>query len=317
MIPTTTPPATTRPPAPAPASARRVPAQLRETLLRLACLAPPVMLLGLLVGYPIVETLWLSFTHSSLINPEPEFVGLENFTTAVASPTFRIVLLNTLLWTAIVVALQFVLGMAAASLLAKRFRGRAVLRVLLVLPWVMPGITAGLLWKMLEDPYVGPVNAVLDGLGLVSGNPAWLAEESTALLGVALAAAWKGFPVSALMYLAAYQNVPDELREAARTDGAGPWRVFWHVTLPSMAPTIRTTVLLTTVWTFNTFDLIYVMTKGGPGVSSEVVSSLIYRTAFVDVDHGAAASYGVVSVAVLAVFSVLYLRQVRGAGGLR
>jgi ABC-type sugar transport system permease subunit len=317
MIPTTTPPATSRAPAPTPVPTERLSARRRETLLRLACLAPPVLLLGLLVGYPIIETAWLSLTHSSLINPDPEFVGLENFTTAFASPTFRTVLLNTLLWTVAVVALQFVLGMAAASLLSKRFHGRGVLRVLLVVPWVMPGITAGLLWKMLEDPYVGPINAVLGGLGLVSDNPAWLAEEGTALLGVVVAAAWKGFPVSALMYLAAYQNVPEELREAARTDGAGPWRVFWHVTLPSMAPTIRTTVLLTTVWTFNTFDLIYVMTKGGPGVSSEVMSSLIYRTAFVDVDHGAATSYGVVSVAVLAVFSVLYLRQVRGTGGLR
>jgi ABC-type sugar transport system permease subunit len=316
MIPTTTS-SRAAPGAPAPVPAPRLTTARRETLLRLACLAPPVLLLGLLVGYPIVETLWLSLTHSSLIHPDPVFVGFENFATAAASPTFRTVLLNTLVWTVLVVALQFLLGMAAASLLSKRFRGRAVLRVLLVVPWVMPGITAGLLWKMLEDPYLGPINAVLEGLGLVSGDPAWLAEESTALLGVVVAAAWKGFPVSALMYLAAYQNVPAELREAARTDGAGPWRVFWHVTLPSMAPTIRTTVLLTTVWTFNTFDLIYVMTKGGPGVSSEVMSSLIYRTAFVDVDHGASASYGVVSVAVLAVFSVLYLRQVRGAGGLR
>lgn len=289
----------------------------RETLLRLACLAPAVVLLVALIGYPVIEVGWLSLTHSSLINPEPRFVGLENFVIAFASPTFHTVLLNSVIWTVLVVILQFALGMAAAVLLSKRFRGRALLRVLLVIPWVMPGITAGLVWKMLEDPYLGPVNAILGALGVVDGNPAWLGEEGTALLGVVAAAVWKGFPVSALMYLAAYQNVPEELREAARMDGARPWRVFWHVTLPGMAPTIRTTVLLTTVWTFNTFDLIYVMTKGGPGVSSEVLSSFIYRTAFVDVDHGAAAAYGVVSVVVLSVFSVLYLRQVRGGGGLR
>lgn len=290
-------------------------ASRRETLLRLACIAPPLVLLVALIGYPILNVAWLSLTHSSLINPEPQFVGLANFTAAFRDPTFGTVMLNSLIWTVLVVILQFVLGMAAAVLLSKRFRGHATLRVLLVVPWVMPGITAGLLWKMLEDPYVGPINTVLTGLGLVEGNPAWLGEESTSLLGVVVAAAWKGFPISALMYMAAYQNVREDLREAARIDGARPWRVFWHVTLPAMAPTIRTTVLLTTVWTFNTFDLIYVMTKGGPGVSSEVISSFIYRTAFVDVDHGTAAAYGVVSVVVLSVFSVLYLRQVRVGGG--
>ncbi|WP_212732717.1 carbohydrate ABC transporter permease [Streptomyces oceani] len=283
----------------------------------MACLAPPLLLLGVLVLYPVLDVAWLSLTHSSLINPDPEFVGGRNYAEAFGDPQFRAVLLNSLVWTVVVVVAQFVLGMTAAVLLSKRFRGSAVLRVLVVVPWIMPGITAGLVWKMLEDPYLGPVNALLSGLGLVEGNPAWLGEESTSLYAVAVAAAWKGFPMSAVMYLAAYQGVPEELREAARMDGARPWQVFRHVTLPGMAPTIRVTLLLTTVWTFNSFDLIYVMTKGGPGVSSEVLSSFIYRTAFVDVNHGSAATYGMVSVTVLTVFSVFYLRQMRHTGGLR
>lgn len=289
----------------------------RETVLRIACLVPPIALLALLVGYPVLNVAWLSLTRGTMINPIPRFVGLENFAAAFADPVFHTVLVNTLLWTVVVVAFQFLLGMASAVLLSRRFVGRGLLRTLLVVPWIMPGITAGLIWKMLEDPYLGPINAVLSWLGLVTDNPAWLGQESTALFGVVVAAVWKGFPMSALMYLAAYQNVSGELREAARVDGARGWGVFWHVTLPGMAPTIITTVLLTSVWTFNTFDLIYVMTKGGPGVSSEVLSSLIYRTAFVDVDSGAAAAYGVVSVAILAIFSVVYLRQVRRIGELR
>jgi ABC-type sugar transport system permease subunit len=289
----------------------------RETLLRAACLAVPAAVLLALIAYPLLDAAWLSLTRSSLINPRPRFTGLANYISAFSDPDFRTIVGNTLVWTAAVVAGQFVLGMASAVLLSKKLAGRAVLRVLLVVPWVMPGITAGLVWKMLEDPYLGPVNALLRGLGLIHGNPAWLADDHTALLGVAVAAIWKGFPMSAVMYLAAYQSVPEELREAAWVDGARPWQVFRHVTLPGMAPTIRTTVLLTTVWTFNSFDLIYVMTKGGPGVSSDVLSSSIYRIAFLDVDRGTASAYGMVSVAVLAVFSVLYLRQVRRAGGLR
>ncbi|WP_020496689.1 carbohydrate ABC transporter permease [Sciscionella marina] len=289
----------------------------KESLIRFACLAPLLILLAVLIGYPVLDVLWLSTTKSSLIHPEPDFIGLGNFADAFTDSALLTVLRNTLVWTVLVVLLQFLLGLGSAILLSKRIRGAAVLRVLLVIPWVMPGITAGLVWKMLEDPYLGPVNQVLKALGLISGEPAWLGDQGTALFGVILAAVWKGFPMSALMYLAAYRTVSEELRDAARVDGARPWRVFWHVTLPAMAPTIRTTVLLTTIWTFNSFDLIYVMTKGGPGVSSQVLSGHIYRTAFLDVDHGAAAAYGVIAVLVLGVFSALYLRQVRAEGGLR
>lgn len=295
----------------------RGPRGRRERLLRAACIAPPLALLAVLVGYPLVDTLRTSFMRSTFIQPDAVFVGWDNFTALFAADEFWAVVRNSLIWTAAVVALQFVLGLAAAILLSQRFRGRTALRAVVIVPWVMPGIIAGVLWKLVYDPYLGPLNDLLGGIGLVDGNPAWLGSSSTALLAVILAAVWKGFPLSAVMYMAAYQNVPQELRDSARIDGATRWLEFRHVTLPSMAPTIRTTVLLTTVWTFNYFDLVYVMTKGGPGVSTEIFPTAIYRQAFSEVDYGAAAAYGVVSVAVLSVFTVLYLRQLNRAGGLR
>ncbi|NUR89990.1 MAG: sugar ABC transporter permease [Nonomuraea sp.] len=285
-----------------------------EKLIRALCVAPPLILLAALVGYPLVETVITSFTRSTFIQPDAVFVGLKNFATLLGGAEFWSVVLNSLIWTVLVVVLQFVLGMLAAILMNQRFAGRAALRVAVIIPWVMPGIIAGVVWKLVYDPYLGPLNALLGDLGLISGNPAWLGSSGTALLAVIVAAVWKGFPLSAIMYLAAYQGVPQELREAARLDGASRWGEFVHVTLPSMASTIRTTVLLTTVWTFNYFDLVYVMTKGGPGVSTEIFPTVVYRQAFQEVNYGLAAAYGVVSVLVLSTFTVLYLRQLNKAG---
>jgi multiple sugar transport system permease protein len=296
------------------ASAKR--RQNRQTALRVLCIVPPVALLGALVAYPLANAVYLSFTKSSFINPDPDFAGLANYKAILTSDTFLTVVKNSLIWTVAVVAAQFVLGLASAILLSQRFKGRLVLRSLVILPWIMPGVIAGVLWKLLYDPYLGPVNALASGLGLVDGNPAWLGQTSTALAAVVVAAIWKGFPLSTIMYMASYQGVPNELREAARSDGANAWQVFLHVTLPAMAPTIRTTVLLTTVWTFNYFDLVYVMTAGGPGTSTEIFPTYIYREAFQNVRYGVAGAYGVISVVLLSIFTVVYLRQLNKSGGL-
>jgi ABC-type sugar transport system permease subunit len=288
----------------------------RESLIQVLCIAPPIILLLALVGYPLVQTLYLSFMKSTLIQPQPVFVGLGNFVKIFSSSDFWNVFANSAVWTIVIVGLQFVLGMAAALILNRKFVGRGFLRAAVVIPWVMPGVIAGSLWKLLYEPYLGPIAQMLGVVGVPAENAAWLGNASTALFAVIVVAVWKGFPLSAVMYTAAYQNVPDELREAARLDGANAWQVFRNVVLPSMAPTIRSTMVLTTVWTFNYFDLIYVMTKGGPGDSTEIFPTAIYRLAFVDVNYGLSSAYGIVSVAVLGIFTVLYLRQLNKSGSL-
>lgn len=295
---------------------RRSPHIRRERLLQILCIVPPIALLIALVGYPLVQTLYLSVMKSTLIQPDPEFVGLGNFVKIFTSSKFWTVASNSIVWTLVVVLLQFVIGMAVAVILNRKFVGRGVLRAAVVIPWVMPGVIAGVLWKLLYEPYLGPIAQMLGWVGVPAADAAFLANGSTALFAVIVVAVWKGFPLSAVMYTAAYQNVPDELREAARLDGANAWQVFRNVVLPSMASTIRSTVLLTTVWTFNYFDLVYVMTKGGPGDSTEIFPTAIYRLAFQDVNYGMSSAYGIVSVAVLGVFTVLYLRQLNKAGSL-
>lgn len=295
---------------------RRTREQRKDLIIQILCVLPPIVLLIALIGYPLVQTVYLSVMKSTLIHPEPSFVGFQNFLKIFSSSSFWNVAMNSIVWTVVIVALQFLLGMGAAVILSRRFRGRGFLRAAIVIPWVMPGVIAGVLWKLLYEPYLGPISQVLGAFGLSAESTAFLGNAATALAAVIIVAVWKGFPLSAVMYTAAYQNVPEELREAARLDGANAWQVFRAVTLPSMAPTIRSTIVLTTVWTFNYFDLIYVMTKGGPGESTEIFPTAIYRLAFQDVDYGLSSAYGVVSVLVLGVFTILYLRQLNKSGSL-
>jgi multiple sugar transport system permease protein len=231
----------------------------------------------------------------------------------IASPVFVQILANSLIWTVGVVVFQFVVGLATALLLNQSFVGRGLLRALVIVPWVMPGIIGGILWKLMYDPYLGLVNAFLMKIHVTDHNIPWLAQPDTVMAAIIFAAVWKGAPFSTLMYLAALQNVSSDLVEAAHLDGANRWQRLRSVVLPEMAPTIRTTILLTTVWTFNYFDLIYITTRGGPGISSHIFPTWIYEQAFVKVQQGLAATYGIISVVILLIFSMLYLRELNRA----
>jgi multiple sugar transport system permease protein len=285
----------------------------RGSLLGYALIAPAVVLIGLLILYPLGDAIYLSMTRNSFINPNARFVGLDNYRQILRSPVFREVVQNSIVWTVCVVVVQFVVGIATALLLNQRFVGRGAMRALVIVPWVMPGIIGGILWKLMYEPYLGLVNRFLIGGGIIHHYIPWLAQPDTVMAAIIVAAVWKGAPFSTLMYLAAYQNVSHDLIEAAQLDGANFWQRLRTVLIPEMAPTIRTTVLLTTVWTFNYFDLIYITTRGGPGIASHIFPTYIYELAFVKVQYGLAATYGVVSVVILLVFSSLYIRELNKA----
>jgi multiple sugar transport system permease protein len=263
------------------------------------------------VLYPLGLIIWTSFQKSTFINPQPVFIGLNNYAALLRTDLFWQVLGQSVYWTVGTVGGQFLVGLAIALLLNQRFHGRGFLRVLVLVPWVMPGVLTGLLWKFMYDPYFGLVNTVGQGLGLWSGDPALLADKTMVMPALIVAAIWKGAPFSILMYLAALQSRPAEQVEAARIDGANPVQVFRYVTLPSISPVIRSTLLLTIIWTFNYFDLIYVTTGGGPVNATQIAPTYIYQLAFKDANYGRASAFGVLSMLALGLFSVLYLRQLR------
>ena len=205
-----------------------------------------------------------------------------------------------------VVLLQNVIGFAVALLLNQRLPTSGLMRSLVLLPWILPGVVAAILWRFMYDPQLGLINSFLIRIGLADQGVAWLAESSTAMGAAVVAAVWKGFPFSAVVYLAALQNVDKEQVEAAIIDGAGPLRRLFSVVIPSMREVIVINIVLTTILTFNYFDMIWVLTRGGPQNATHIFPTKIYELGFGQFRFGEAAAYGVFSILVLAVLIALY-----------
>jgi multiple sugar transport system permease protein len=287
---------------------------LGDKLLALLFILPAVVLVGGLMYYPMASAFSESLFETSFLSPDPKFIGLDNYQDMIEDSGFWQIVRNSLTWTIFVVLLQNVAGMATAVLLNQNLPGRGIMRAVVLLPWVLPGIVAALLWRFMYDPQLGLINSILISLAVVDKGIPWLAQPSTAMLAVVLAAIWKGFPFSTVIYLAALQGVDNEQIEAAQMDGANAWQRFIHVVIPSVWHIILLNLLLTTIFTFNYFDMIWVTTKGGPLNSTHIFPTIIFQLGFGEFQFGRAAAYGVVAVLMLAIFAFLYLRELRPSG---
>lgn len=270
-------------------------------------LAPALILMAVLLYYPMVGTVIESFRDSSFINPQPRFVGWALYEKIFASRDFYEVLRNSIIWTLGVVILQNLLGFFAAMLLNQGLLLQGTLRALVLLPFILPGVVTAILWRFMYDPQLGLINSLMIRLGLFDDSAAWLADSSTAMAAVIFVAIWKGFPFSMLIYLAALQNVDKSQMEAATLDGAGPVRRLLDVTLPAIKDVILVNVVLTLILTFNYFDIVWVLTRGGPQNATHIFPTKIFETGFGQFRFGEAATYGVFSILVLAVFVALYV----------
>ncbi|HEY6433530.1 MAG TPA: sugar ABC transporter permease [Acetobacteraceae bacterium] len=234
-----------------------------------------VVLIGL-AAYPLIDGVWTSFTNREVAKPG-SFIGLANFATLFASQTFRIAALNSVLLTVGAVATKTILGLGCAALLTQRFPLRGLVRALAFLPWAVPGLVAALGWRWLFDEQAGVFNAVLLMTGLSDTPVSWLSDPDTALVSIGIATVWQGLPFYMLMFIAALATVPAELYEAAAIDGAGAWRRFTRITLPSIADVIGVTVMLSAIWTFNNFNMVYILTGGGPDDRTQILPTLAYE----------------------------------------
>ena len=276
-------------------------------------LAPTLLLMGAMLYYPMVGTVIESFHDTSFINPEPRFVGWAIYEKIWSSRQFPEVVWNSIVWTLGVVLLQNVLGFFAAMLLNQNLPGQGLMRALVLLPFVLPGVVTAILWRFMYDPQLGLINSILIRLGLLEENAAWLASSDTAMAAVIFVAVWKGFPFSMLIYLAALQNVDKSQLEAATIDGAGAWRRLVDVTLPSIRDVIVVNIVLTLILTFNYFDIVWVLTRGGPQNATHIFPTKIFETGFGQFRFGDAAVYGVFSILILAVLVALYVIVQQGA----
>lgn len=272
-------------------------------------LAPMLLVMLLLTAWPLMRTIWLSFTDAALIGSgdAPGWIGVENYLYALSDPDFRLSLWRTLYFTLVSVAFEGVIGVLVALLLNQRFTGRNVLRVLVILPWALPTIVNAMMWRLNFNPDYGSVNALLTQLGILDGYRSWLGSPDSALNTVMFADVWKNYPLVTLLVLAALQSIPDDLFEAARLDGASAWRRFRAITFPAIVGALSVALVLRTIDAFKIFDIIYVMTRGGPVDSTKTLSFYVYQESFSYLRAGSGAAYAILMTLLCAVLIALYM----------
>ena len=282
----------------------------RAGLVPFAFLLPAIAVTAAIVLYPVLQTVWLSLHSYVIYDPEATaFVGLANFRAVLGDEVFWISLRHSVVWIVGVVALQFLLGLVTALLLNESFWWRGLARALVVVPWALPSVIIGLMWTWMYDFNVGVINDLLLRTGLIAEPVAWLARPDTALAAIMAALVWQGFPFFAVTLLAGLQTVPAELYEAAEIDGAGRWRRFVSITLPSIADVIATALLLRTIWVANSLDVILVMTGGGPGYATHTLPFYAFQRAYSGMEFSYGAALALVLTLMLLAVVWLYVRR--------
>ncbi|MCB0141204.1 MAG: sugar ABC transporter permease [Caldilineaceae bacterium] len=272
----------------------------RASIMGYLMVAPVVISLLILVIYPFFFAIWISFTDR-MVGSQGNFVGLANYRYLINWIDFRATVRNTIVLVISVQSLKLVLGMGIALLLNQQIRGRQLWRSLILIPWAMPAFVAFITWKLLYAPQGGAFNYILLNLGLVDTHVDFLSTKTWAMPSVIVASFWRGFPFWVISFLAALQNVPQELYEAAAIDGASAWQRFRHVTMPSIRHVVLVVLLLSTIWTTNSFEAIWLLTQGGPSSATMTFPVLAYF-GLQNLRIGEAAS---VSVSMLPVFAML------------
>ena len=247
----------------------------RQALTGYLLVVPALVLLLGLVAYPFFFAIIISFTDRIVGRPG-HWVGLENFRYLFNQPSFAKTVSNTIVMVVVSDIAKLFIGLGLAVLLNQAVPGRGLMRAVIMLPWAMPGFIAFLIWKVLFIPIGGGINLILTDTGLYTGIIDWLGQKSTALPAVIIATVWRGFPFWTISFLAALQGVPQELYEAAKCDGATAFQRFRHITLPTIRPVILIVVLMSSIWTANSFENIWIMTQGGPSDATMVFPVLAY-----------------------------------------
>ncbi|MGK7872946.1 MAG: carbohydrate ABC transporter permease [Xenococcaceae cyanobacterium] len=263
----------------------------REQFIGWILVAPALLLLLLVFAYPIGRAFLLSlFTENLGTNLQPVFNGLQNYSRMAGDGRFWQSLWNTTVFTTISVIVELFLGMGIALVLNQSFKGRSVVRTIAILPWALPTAVMALAWTWIFNDQYGIANDILQRLGLIDIGINWLGEPTLAMFSVIIADVWKTTPFISILLLAGLQSIPNELYEANAMDGATPWQSFVHLTLPLLMPQILIAMLFRFAQAFGIFDLVQVMTGGGPGGATEVVSIYIYATVmrYLDFGYGAA-----------------------------
>jgi ABC-type sugar transport system permease subunit len=279
-------------------------------ILGLLLVAPAMLAILGVVLFPMFNSLWLSLQQHDLSRPqENAFIWFRNYIDLLQDPRYLNSLQATFKFSLFSVVIELALGVAIAMTLNQDFRGRRFVRGLMILPWAMPSIVNAAMWKWIYNADYGALNALLSQLYVISHYQVWLAEPGTAMTLIILANVWKETPFTVILVLAALQTIPDDLYEASRVDGATEWQTFLRITLPLIMPILMIAGLLQFIWGFQTFELVYIVTGGGPFSSTEMTNLRVYAMTFRSLRFGYGAAMAYLTSLIIFIPAVLYIRS--------
>jgi len=277
--------------------------------------APALLVIALIIGFPIGYSFWLSLQRNNLKQPAKRgFLGLDNYLSLITDQTFLTSISITTAFTVVVVLVTTGLSLVLALVLNETFIGRGVLRSLILLPWAIPGVVGGLMWRWIFDAKVGALNGLFVGLGVIQDYQPFLATPTSAFLVIVAAEVWGMLPFASMILLAGLTAIPAEMYDAARVDRAGAIQRFRQVTLPWLLHPLLMVLILQTMGAFRAFDIVYLLTGGGPGESTNVIALQAIRTALTYTDIGLGSAYAYVIMLITLVISVGYVMLLHKRG---
>jgi multiple sugar transport system permease protein len=282
----------------------------RQSSLGIILMLPGAILLMVFMAYPFFLGIWLALTDS-VIGTLGQYIGIRNFSDLLTDSTFHQTARNTFVYALVTVPFKAVLGLGMALILNNRIRFSNPLRAAVMMPWIVPTALSSLGWFMIFDPVFSPISWLLKNLGLITQNVNFLGGPNLAISSVCLANIWRGIPFFGITILAGLQAVPQELHEAAAIDGASVWHRFRHVTIPAIKGVVLIASLLSIIWTFADFQLIYVLTKGGPANTTHIFGTYAYQIGLSATEIGMGAAISLYMFPILSFFAILLLFYLR------
>lgn len=271
---------------------------------------PLIIVFVVLLAYPLGMAVWISFTNKRF-GYGGEFIGLQNYLSLIRNPFFRLALRNSILYAGIAVGAKCSLGLGMALILNQTFKGRNLFRGFLFIPFVIPVISTALTWMWMYDPRLGIINNILRRIGIISSPIAWLTCLQFALPSIIIYNIWQGFPFHGIMLLAGLQTIPKEQYEVAEIDGASVIAKFLHITIPYLRFPLLVVLVLSTIWTFNEFQRVYILTQGGPGKATNTIATLTYEVAFTEYQLGRGEAVSLIAAPFLGVLIFFIYRTFR------
>lgn len=271
-------------------------------------IAPALIMIFAIVVWPAIEMVRSSFTTFTLAGTTEGWAGLQNFRNLFDNPELSRVLIRTLIWVIGVVAATIVISLPLAQLLNAKFPGRRFVRYSVIVPWAASVVMTATSWRWILDGFYGLMNRVFMDLGLIDMEVDWLGDPKWALVWLMFVAVFVSLPFTSFVLLAGLQTIPEDIIEAARVDGASPWRTYWEVKFPLLRPALLVSAVINLINVFNSFPIIWVMTGGGPGYETDTTTTFAYKIGFAEQDIGLSASMATINFVIIFIFILLFLR---------